>query len=969
MRDIKLFLFLLALAFISITAQGQELRTVIRGSAEAFSVSAFDEMLRWEASNPDAVNRLPIKKPNPERPSPLFEVSRESVLFIENESGHTSAMMREVSPLPDTGFLGLYDSGNSIPPDVNGAPGPNHLMVTLNTQVRIQSRHGSDLGTVFLETFWQSLPGSGTFDPKIVYDHAENRWIFVTCAGSSPGNSRIYLGVSATSDPKGSWYLYSFLADPQNIVWFDYPSMGFNSRWIVVSGNMFGNDFYSSVYVFDKQAMYDGQPQPGFSRFATNNGFTLVPAITFDQEEEDVYLISSANGDVQGTGYITLFKVFGQTSSPQFQTLGNIGTPHPWAGYVGNNGDFLPQLGSTALINAVDHRMQNVILRNGKLWAVHHIFLPAGNPQRTAVQWWNLSKEGQILQRGRIDDPTGVMHYAFPSIAINQFEDMMIGHNNFSLNQYASAAYSFRAHFDPPNGIRSPYQYKSGLAPYFKTFGGGRNRWGDYSATMLDPVNGVDFWVLQEFAELPVGGDRWSTWWAYVRIPFNPQPDFSASLQLIPTGETIDFTDLSAGVPQNWTWIFEGGVPAYSTEQHPKNILYPNPGVYQVTLTVSNQFGINTLTRQQYIEVSSTLLPEVGFLADKSIACTGEVVAFTDQSLHVPRQWLWEFNPNTVSFVEGTGNTSRHPRVVFDEPGNYSVTLYATNLNGSSSATMFNMVRAGGAQPPYIQRFDTESFSAVDWRVENPDNQKTWELFPVGGLSDASNAARLDFLTYYAIGQRDRLISPPLDLRGMSQLNLHFRHAHAKRLAQVSDSLIVYVSGNCGATWTRVFANAENGSGNFATHPMVQGFVPSVAGDWCGSGWGAPCISLPLSNWEGLHNVKVAFETYSFYGNPLYLTNIGVEGTVSTSLKKDYRPAGLSVVPNPANRTIKVYSAEDAVLQDVVISDNFGRPLVFIELLSDGDEIQLPRLADGVYTLRAMVGGKLRTTRVMLIQR
>lgn len=343
------------------------------------------------------------------------------------------SMLREVSPLPDTGFLGLYDTGNSIPPDVNGAPGPNHLMLTLNTQVRIQSRLGIDLGTVFLETFWQSLPGSGTFDPKILYDQAENCWIFVTSAGSSPGNSLIYLGVSATSDPNGSWYLYSYLADHQNIVWFDYQSMGFNSRWIVVSRNMFGNDFYSTVYVFDKQAMYAGQPQPGFSRFATNNGFILVPAITFDQNEEDVSLISSANGDVQGVGYITLFRVFGQTSSPQFQTLGNIGTPNPWAGYVGNNGDFLPQLGRSALINAVDHRRQNVVLRNGKLWAVHHVFLPAGNPQRTAVQWWNLSKEVQILQRGRIDDPTGVMHYAFPTVAINQFEDMMICHNNFSL--------------------------------------------------------------------------------------------------------------------------------------------------------------------------------------------------------------------------------------------------------------------------------------------------------------------------------------------------------------------------------------------------------------------------------------------------------------------------------------------------------------------------------------------------------
>ncbi len=50
-------------------------------------------------------------------------------------------------------------------------------------------------------------------------------------------------------------------------------------------------------------AMYAGEEVPDFTRFTTR-GFTLVPAITFDADEEDVYLISSANGDQGGNGYI-----------------------------------------------------------------------------------------------------------------------------------------------------------------------------------------------------------------------------------------------------------------------------------------------------------------------------------------------------------------------------------------------------------------------------------------------------------------------------------------------------------------------------------------------------------------------------------------------------------------------------------------------------------------------------------------
>jgi len=610
-----------SLLLVVFQTQAQQIIERYQGTSEAFLKRTYSE-IEAAARYYEPYQAREFRKPNPEVYRPIFEVDPAQVIFMEPTVDQPELRTkREVSPLPDTTFMGLYDSGNSIPPDVNGAPGPEHLMVTLNTQVRIQDRIGNEISTVSLGMFWSGLPGGGTFDPKILYDSFEDRWVFVTCAGSQVGDSRIYMGVSETSDPTGTWFLYSFIADPQNQVWFDYPSMGFNDKWIGVSGNMFGNGFYSTVYVFDKHAMYSGEGSVSFTRFATSLGFTLVPAITFDLEEENLYLVSSANSNSGGNGYISMFKVSGEVANPVFSKIGDVGTPNPWAGWAGNNGDFLPQLGSPQLINSVDHRMENVVFRNNKLWAVHHVFLPANNPQRTAVQWWELTPTGQIVQRGRIDDPSGLMSYAFPTIAVNEFEDIMVGHNNFSLNQYASAAYSFRSHMDEPNTMRDPYQYKDGKASYYKTFGGGRNRWGDYSATMLDPVNGVDFWVLQEYAELPSGGDRWGTWWAYVRIPFEPVPDFQANETLIPLGEQINFSDLTAGVPQEWSWVFDGADPATSDEQNPQGITYNTEGVFGVSLTTSNDFGTNTISKAGYINVSSTLLPDVDFEADQQVVC------------------------------------------------------------------------------------------------------------------------------------------------------------------------------------------------------------------------------------------------------------------------------------------------------------------------------------------------------------
>jgi hypothetical protein len=57
---------------------------------------------------------------------------------------------------------------------------------------------------------------------------------------------------------------------------------------------------------------------------------------------------------------------------------------------------------------------------------------------------------------------------------------------------------------------------------YVKDYGQGSVRWGDYSATVVDPSDDLTFWTLQEYAETDVGSgpsdDRWGTWWFSARV-------------------------------------------------------------------------------------------------------------------------------------------------------------------------------------------------------------------------------------------------------------------------------------------------------------------------------------------------------------------------------------------------------------------------------------------------------------------
>jgi hypothetical protein len=84
---------------------------------------------------------------------------------------------------------------------------------------------------------------------------------------------------------------------------------------------------------------------------------------------------------------------------------------------------------------------------------------------------------------------------------------------------YAGCVYSYRNGADALNTFRNVYTFQAGGNSYYKTYGGTRNRWGDFSSTSLDPVDGT-FWTLQEYAQTTV--NLWATRWANVDHPAAP---------------------------------------------------------------------------------------------------------------------------------------------------------------------------------------------------------------------------------------------------------------------------------------------------------------------------------------------------------------------------------------------------------------------------------------------------------------
>ena len=71
-------------------------------------------------------------------------------------------------------------------------------------------------------------------------------------------------------------------------------------------------------------------------------------------------------------------------------------------------------------------------------------------------------------------------------------------------------------------------------------------------------------------------------------------------------GNALTFTDVSwNGHPTSWSWAFEGGTPATSTDSMPV-VVYNTPGLYDVQLTVSNATGTVSETKKQFVTVNPT---------------------------------------------------------------------------------------------------------------------------------------------------------------------------------------------------------------------------------------------------------------------------------------------------------------------------------------------------------------------------
>jgi hypothetical protein len=500
------------------------------------------------------------------------------------------------SPSAITAFDGFdfddnptYNSGfRFIPPDPIAAAGTDRVIAVVNTMIECRTKTGTLLWINDLADFFSPVsPTTFTFDPKVIYDQYENRFLVVTLevveSGSNPsaGNiSRILLAVSKNSTPATSTsadWAYTSIDSKLRITgrdyWADYPGFAIDEEAVYITANMFifspfsGGSSRTRLWIVDKGVsggFYSGGSAsvtgdwnfPGLSGgFAGTHQPAHVFGSTGVATGVGTFLVlysGLTTGGAGGTEAIQVIRVDDPLGSPSFNletvTIGDIedvGGSFGWPALPD-----APQSGSSTDIEVNDRRTLSAVWRNNSLW-ISTTINPNSGPDigETTAHWIQLNTTTLdstfLTDQGNIggEDIAADTYTFFPSIAVNSSGDMIVGFSASASTMYAGAYYAGRYSGDPAGNVNPSVVIKAGLDFYVRKFSGTRNRWGDYSGACVDPSDDESFWVFNEYAMTRGSGTapddgRWGTVYGYVPISELPVELISFTASVV-KGEVI----------------------------------------------------------------------------------------------------------------------------------------------------------------------------------------------------------------------------------------------------------------------------------------------------------------------------------------------------------------------------------------------------------------------------------------------
>ncbi|MBL6875781.1 MAG: T9SS type A sorting domain-containing protein [Chitinophagales bacterium] len=388
------------------------------------------------------------------------------------------------------GFEGNFFGG--IPNDNDIAISNEGIIVSVsNSDMYVYDESGVTLLDVGLDEFADSLGLlANSYDPKVIYDPTEDKFILVFLNGNSSTSTDIVLCFSQTNDPSQGWHVYSLPGNPfNNNAWSDFPMIAITEQDFFVTVNHINSDSVSWQTGFMQSVIWQVKKSEGYLGAAINTVVhgdvnfqgkpvrNLLPVKGgFDIKNHEMYFISNRNFDLANDTFfiVKIAESLEQNEDPSFtvqsvlanQEYGMPPDAQQTASTFLQTNDARPLSG--LIENGVIHFVGNTVRLTSNKASVYH-----GKLNTSASNW------GVELEIFEDDD----LEYGYPNLSFtgqSYFdEQLIISFNHTSIDSFPGVSAIF---FSEEDGYSERLHLVSGDSKV-NLLSGSFERWGDYSGS------------------------------------------------------------------------------------------------------------------------------------------------------------------------------------------------------------------------------------------------------------------------------------------------------------------------------------------------------------------------------------------------------------------------------------------------------------------------------------------------------